>query len=359
MKKINLIMVVFAVFMFVACDGSTNTGKSKDNEPVVDEEEVADETVDETVDEAVVDENEVPDEFDPSNPGYTVEFFFADINMMGSPTAMIAGYVMKTAREDLDEEYEGPTYMIDTCVMGEEPPREPECQSKEDCAEEQECVPDYDNSGNPVANSEHCATPDRESLDVGPIKIKGFASGEQTFLYEPNDQVYKLNGEGDGSVDPSLITYNQKYELYAEDPTPEDLNPFNGEFFLGNKLELTSHTVVSDGGGGFPFIELDMTQPLTFKWTGNEGDGYLEMTITAALDMNNSVSVSCTVADDGEFTIPAEYSSQLVFGTGMLAQMASMFSITRKSKAPFKGDTISYGKFGSDQIVLTNVRPKP
>jgi len=108
-----------------------------------------------------------------------------------------------------------------------------------------------------------------------------------------------------------------------------------------------------------PFIELDMTQPLTFKWTGNEGEGYLEMTITAMLNMDTSVSVSCTVADDGEFTVPAEYSSQLIFGTGMMAQMGSMFSITRKSKSPFSGDTISYGKFGSDQILFTNVRPKP
>ncbi|HNZ54897.1 MAG TPA: hypothetical protein PKN76_12235, partial [bacterium] len=104
--------------------------------------------------------------------------------------------------------------------------------------------------------------------------------------------------------------------------------------------------------------ELDMTQPLTFKWTGNEGEGYLEMTITAMLDMSNSVSVSCTVADDGEFTIPDEYASQLQFGTGMMAQMGSIFSITRKSKSPFSGDTISYGKFGSDQILFTNVRPK-
>jgi hypothetical protein len=357
-KKITFITIVCAVFIFAACENSTNT--AKDNEPTVDEEEVTDEQPDETVDETVdevVDENEVPDEFDPSNPGYTVEFFFADMNMMGTPTAIIGGYVMKTAREDLDEEYEGPTYMIDTCVLGEEPPREPECQSKDDCAPEQECVPDYDDSGNPKPGTEHCATPGRESLDVGPIKIKGFASGEQTFLYEPNDQIYKLNGEGDGSVDSSLITYNQKYELYAEDPTPEDLTPFNGEFFLGNKLELTSHTVVSDGGG-MPFIELDMTQPLTFKWTGNEGEGYLEMTITAMLNFETTVSVSCTVADDGEFTIPAEYASQLQFGTGMMAQMGSIFSITRKSKSPFSGDTISYGKFGSDQILFTNVRPK-
>jgi hypothetical protein len=182
-KKIIFVMTLFAVFMFVSCENSTNT--AKDNEPVLDEEEVADEqvdeTVDETVDEVVVDENEVPDEFDPSNPGYTVEFFFADINMMGSPTAMIAGYVMKTAREDLDEEYEGPTYMIDTCVLGEEPPREPECESDADCAPEQKCVPDYDDQGNPEPNTEHCATPDRESLDVGPIKIKGFCKRRADF----------------------------------------------------------------------------------------------------------------------------------------------------------------------------------
>lgn len=359
MKKYGIVFIVLSFLLFaVSCDNSTN--QKGDVEPVNDDEATdaaVDETADETVDEAVDIDEETTDEFNPDDPGYSVEFFFADMNTMGSPMAMIAGYIMKTAREDLEETYEGPTYMLDTCVIGEEAPGEPECTSKEDCAPEQECVPDTDRDGKPVPNSEHCETPGRESLDVGPIKIKGFESGEQTFLYEPNDQVYKLNGEGDGSVDPALITYDVDYTLTAEDPTPEDLNPFTATFHMQKKFDLTSHTIVPSDQG-FPYIEVDMTQPLSFSWTENDPvNGYVELTVTAMKDMNNTVSVSCTVIDDGEFTIPAEFASNLQFGTGMLAQMGSMLSMTRKVKSPMTGDTISAGSISSEQIFLVNVRP--
>lgn len=287
---------------------------------------------------------------------YTVEFFFVDMSMMGNPMNVAIGYVMKTAREDLEDdgEYSG---ALDVCVMGEESPREPKCYSDEDCAPEQECVPSYDNDGKPVPNSEHCETPGRESLDVGPMKIKGFNGGEQIFLYEPGDKVYKLNGEGDGQIDPNLMAYNQEYELYAENPTPPDLNPFSGEFYLGNKLALTSHETMDDGTG-FPFIELDMSQPLTFTWTGNEGNGFIEMTVSAAANITSIVSVSCILEDDGEFTLPPELASQLVFGTGMMAQMASMITMTRHTEAPFAGDSISAGKISSEQMIMANIRPK-
>lgn len=313
MKKLNLIVTVVLFFVFVACDNKSNI--KGDVEPVADDEvtdEAADEAADDTVDEiADADDEVTTDDFNTEDPGYSVNFSFVDINMMGSPQAMIIGYVMKTAREDLEETYEGPTYMLDTCVIGEEAPGEPECTAKEDCAPEQECVPDYDDQGNPVANSEHCATPDRESLDVGPIVIKGFEAGEQTFKFEPNDSVYKLNGEGDGSVDPALITYDVDYTLDAADPTPEDLDPFSAGFHMQKKFELTSHTLTDDGSG-FPFIQVDMTQPLSFAWTQNDPvNGYVELTVTAMLDMNNSTSVSCTVVDDGEFTIPAEFAANL------------------------------------------------
>lgn len=358
MKKTGLVFIILSFFLFTACDNSTN--QKGDAELMTDDEtedEATDAAADEIADEVSDIDNEVSDEFNPEDPGYSVEFFFADMNTMGSPMAMIAGYIMKTAREDLEETYEGPTYMLDTCVIGEEAPGEPECTSKEDCAPEQECVPDTDRDGKPVPNSEHCETPGRESLDVGPIKIKGFESGEQTFLYEPNDQVYKLNGEGDGSVDPALITYDVDYTLTAEDPTPEDLNPFTATFHMQKKFDLTSHTIVPSDQG-FPYIEVDMTQPLSFSWTENDPvNGYVELTVTAMKDVNNTVSVSCTVVDDGEFTIPAEFATNLQFGTGMLAQMGSMLSMTRKVKSPMTGDTISAGSISSEQIFLVNVRP--
>ena len=359
MKKLSFVFIFLSFCLFVSCDNSSNN--KGDKESIIDDEvtdEAVDDTADETVDETAEIDNETPDEFNPEDPGYSVNFNFVDMNAMGSPTAMIVGYVMKTAREDLEATYEGPTYMLDTCVLGEEAPGEPECTVKEDCAEEQECVPDYDNSGNPVANSEHCATPDRESLDVGPIVIKGFESGEQTFKFEPNDSVYKLNGEGDGSVDPGLITYDVDYTLNADDPTPDDLDPFSATFHMQKKFDLTSHPVVPSDSG-FPYIELDLTQPMSFEWTANDPvNGYVELTITAMLNVNTSVSVSCTVVDDGEFTIPADFAANLQFGTGMMAQMGSILSMTRKVKSPMEGKTITTGSISSDQLFLVNVRPK-
>lgn len=359
MKKLSLIFVVLSFFLFVSCDISTN--KKGDLENSIDDEvpdEADDETADEVVDEVVEIDNEVPDEFNPEDPGYFVEFIFADMNTMGSPMAMIAGYIMKAAREDLEETYDGPTYMLDTCVVGEEAPGEPECTSKEDCAPEQECVPDTDRDGKPVPNSEHCATPDRESLDVGPVVIKGFESGEQTFKFEPNDKVYKLNGEGDGSVDPALITYDVDYTLNAADPTPVDLNPFSAGFHMQKKFELTSHTIVP-ASSGFPYIELDLAQPMSFSWTANDSEnGYVELTVTAMLNADTSASVSCTVVDDGEFTIPEDFAVNLQFGTGLIAQVGSIISMTRKVKAPMNGEAITAGSISSEQIFLVSVRPK-
>lgn len=352
MKNLFLVLSL-TVFFFAACENSTNT-KKNDNE-VVDEtvDETIDEIVDEVVDEEVVDED-VVEGFNPEDPGYTVEFFFMDMAMMGQPTAMIAGYVMKTAREDLKEEKVADT-AFDTCVFGESIPSVPECQSDADCAPEQKCVPDVDQDGNPEPGTEHCETPDRESLDIGPIVITGFAAGPQTFLFEPNDAVYKLDGQGDGSVDPALITYDVDYVLNADNPTPADLDPFTGTYRMSRALKLTSHETVAGQMGDA--IVIDTTKPLKFEWTGNDGNGYVEISITAAANMNEQVSVTCKAIDDGEFEVPAGIASQLVFGTGQFAAMMNMLIMTRHAEGPMSGDSISSGVFSAEQMIMMNVVP--
>ena len=355
-KKLALILSLSVLFLAVSCENSTNTGKD-DNE-VADEavDEIVDEAVDETADEVdeEVDDADESKEFNPEDPGYTVDFFFVDMAMMGQPTAMIAGYVMKTAREDLDEEDVVDT-ALDTCVFGESIPSVPECETNEDCAPEQVCVPDYDDSGNPEPGTEHCETPDRESLDIGPIVISGFAAGPQTFLFEPNDAVYKLNGEGDGSVDPALITYDVEYLLSAENPTPEDLDPFTGSYKMPIALQLTSHETVAGQMGDA--IVIDSAQPVKFQWTGNDGNGYVEINLTAAANVNSVVSVSCKVIDDGEFEIPQEFTSQMIFGTGQLAAMMNMLIMTRHAEGPMAGESISKGTFSAEQMIMINVTP--
>jgi len=356
-KKLTFILSLAVLFFAVSCENSTNTGNA-DNEIV---DETVDETVDEAVDEIVdeVDEEvadeDVEKEFDPEDPGYTVEFFFVNMAMMGQPTEMISGIVMKTAREDLDEEEVVDT-TLDTCVFGDSMPSEPECATNEDCAPEQECVPDYDDSGNPIENTEHCATPGRESLDVGPVVISGFESGPQTFLFEPNDSVYKLNGEGDGSVPAGLTTYGIEYTLNAENPTPEDLDPFSGTLNMPPSLELTSHEIVSGGTMGSAIV-IDTSKPLKFEWTDNGGNGYVDITITAAENVNEQVSVTCRAIDDGEFEVPEGIVSQLVFGTGQFASMMSMLIMTRHAEGSMSGGSISSGSFFAEQMVMINVIP--
>jgi len=352
-QKLVLIMSFFVFFLAVSCANSTNTDKN-DNE-VVDDKEIVDEFVDE-VDEEIEEEvtdADVTEEFNLED-GYTVDFFFIDMAMMGEPKAMIIGYVMKAAREDLDED-EAVDMVLDTCVFGESMPSIPECASDEDCAPEQKCVPDYNDSGEPVENTEHCSTPDRESLDVGPIVVSGLADGPKTFLFEPNDAAYKLDGEGDGSVDPALITYDVDYSLSADNPTPEDLDPFNGTYKMPPALTLTSHETVQGQTG--EAIVVDTNGPVKFEWTGNGGNGYVEINITAAATVNEQVSISCKVIDDGEFEIPAGITSQLVFGTGQFAAMMNMLIMTRHAEGPMSGESITTGTISAEQMIMMNITP--
>lgn len=359
MKKIWLVLILVCVFVISSCGDDNKTPVTvdeSDNEPTetsdADAEEVPEEPSEEN-------ENH---EFDTENPGYTVEFNIIDIDMMGQGQSMAIGYFMKTAREDL-EEGEVVDVTLDTCVMGESSPRVPSCTSKEDCAPEQECVPDYDNnSGQPIENSEHCETPNRASLDVGPVQIAGFNGGPYTFAYEPGDQVYKLNGTGDGSIDRSLIAYGVDYTILGENMLPDDLESLSATFRMPPMLQLIE-PATTEGGTFGAAIAVDNTKPLTFKWEGNGGQGYIDITITAAQSLANTVSVTCKVIDDGEFTVPEEFASQLVFGgggDGMMDQMLAMMNMIifdRHTESPITGDGISVGRVSSEQLIMVNVLP--
>lgn len=357
MKKTWLVLILACIFMLSSCGDSKSPSKVEepDNEPA----ETADADAEETPD-AEVPEPTEKEEFDPEHPGYTVEFNIIDVDMMGQGQSMAIGYFMKTAREDL-EEGAAEDVTLDTCVMGESSPRVPSCTSKEDCAPEQECVPEY-NDGQPIENSEHCETPNRASLDVGPVMISGFNGGPYPFAYEPGDQVYKLNGTGDGSIDRSIIAYNTEYEISADSLIPDDLKSLSAKFTMPPALALIEPAMVEGGMFGAA-VEVDNTKPLTFKWESNGGKGYIDITITAAQSLANVVSVTCKVRDDGEFTVPDEFTSQLVFGGGgddmmsQMLQMMNMITMDRHSEAPITGEGISSGRVTSEQLVMANVIP--
>ena len=351
--------MLVSVFMLVSCGSDTKSPSKVETSDSEQPAETSDADTAEEPDEQQPDENTNTDNFDPENPGWTVEFNIIDVDMMGQGQSMAIGYFMRTAREDL-EEAEVEDVTLDTCVMGESSPRVPSCTSKEDCAPEQECVPEY-NDGQPIENSEHCETPNRASIDVGPVQIAGFNGGPYTFAYEPGDQVYKLNGTGDGSIDRSLIAYNTEYEIAAENMIPDDLHSISAKFTMPPALALVEPVAVEGGMFGAA-VEVDNTKPLVFKWESNGGKGYIDITITAAQSLANVVSVTCKVKDDGEFTVPEEFTSQLVFGggddmMGQMLQMMNMITMDRHSEAPITGKGISSGRVSSEQLVMMSVIP--
>ncbi|MBO4710498.1 hypothetical protein J5681_01110 [bacterium] len=354
MKKFLSVLMLLCVFVLSGC------GDGKSPKKVDDADSGSDVSDSAPADTEPADTSSEEDNFDPANSGYTVEFNIIDIEMMGQGQSMAIGYFMKTAREDL-EEVEVEDVTLDTCVMGESSPRVPSCTSKADCAPEQECVPEY-NNGQPIENSEHCETPGRESLDVGPVEIAGFNDGPYTFAFEPGDQLYKINGTGDGSIDRSIIAYDTEYTISADDLIPEDLKSLSAKFTMPPALSLIEPVMVEGGMFG-KAVEIDNTKPITFKWESNGGKGYIDITIMAAQSLANVVSVTCKVKDDGEFTVPEEFTSQLVFGgggDGMMDQMLgmmNMITMDRHSEAPITGDGISSGRVSSEQLVMISVVP--
>ena len=360
MKKIWLVLILACVFVLSSCgDGSTRVANSDDQPEEDDADEVQTDVEQPQEDKT---EPEPSQGFDPENPGWTVEFDIIDIEMMGQGQSMAIGYFMKTAREDLEEE-EAEDVTLDTCVMGESSPRVPSCTSNADCAPEQECVPEYDSqSGQAIENSEHCETLGRESLDVGPVQIAGFNGGPYTFMFEPGDKVYKIDGTGDGSIDRSIIAYGTEYTISASELIPDDLKSLSATFQMPPALTLIE-PVVTEGGTFGSAVVIDNTKPLTFKWQGNGGNGYIDITITAAQSLMNVVSVTCKVRDDGEFTVPEEFTSQLVFGgggDGMMDQMLSMMNMItmdRHAEAPITGEGISSGKVTAEQLIMVSVTP--
>ncbi len=359
MKKFWSVLIFACIFVLSSCGDSKAPTKVEEPDEPEETADTAEEVPDAEVPEEPTEENK---EFDPENPGYTVEFNIIDTEMMGQGQSMAIGYFMKTAREDLESETAADV-TLDTCVIGESSPRVPSCTSNADCAPEQECVPEYDSqSGQAIENSEHCETPNRASLDVGPVEIEGFNGGPYTFAYEPGDQVYKLNGTGDGSIDRSLIAYGVDYTIRGENMTPDDLNSLSATFRMPPALQLIE-PAATEGGMFGSAIAIDNTKPLKFVWEGNGGQGYIDITITAAQSLANTVSVTCKVIDDGEFTVPEEFASQLVFGGGgdgmmdQMLQMMNMVIFDRHAESPITGDGISVGRVSSEQLIMANVLP--
>ncbi len=351
MKKILFLLI--ALFI-ISCDNSTqkldSSGDkdsiSNDNDIVQTEKDfVANENDSETTD---ADSSG----FNIKDPGYTATFFIITMNMLGQDKAIVSGVVQKTAREDLETKTDDFSKIpIDSCIVEDAKTATPQCQSDADCAPEQKCVKKKDKDGKEIEGSDHCATPDRESLDIGPVEISGFTSGTQIFKYEPNDQVYKLNGTGDGSVDIALLKFNADYKLNAKNPTPKDLDSFSGETNMFPQLKLLSHKT-HQSSMGMPAITFDLSKNIDLKWTKSSSENIMKITVSGT-----EKTLKCRVKDDGEFSIPQNLISQIKFGTGFQA-MANMLNLDRKKSFKITGKNITTGSFDSEEILLVNIELK-
>ena len=141
---------------------------------------------------------------------------------------------------------------------------------------------------------------------------------------------------------------------------PDDLQSISAKFTMPPEFSLIE-PVATEGGIFGSVVEIDNTKPITLKWKSNGGKGYIDISITAAQSITNIVSVTCKVRDDGEFTVPEEFSSQLVFGSGsddmmgQMLQMMNMITMQRHSEAPITGSGITSGKVSSEQAIMVNV----
>ena len=347
-RNFFVVFFMLSFLFFFSCSNATQSGATTDDDTIVAEEDVMqDESVDEVVDEMV---DETTDEDAAAPPeGYTIAFTIGGMSLMGSPVTLATGYVMAVAREDLipnDEET-----ITGECVFLEGPPKAVKtCDSDADCPEDQRCRPRTDSRGNPIPDSDRCITLNRESLDVGPITISGFTSGTETFLFEPNDKVYKLNGQGDGKVDGSLMAYDTDYVVAGpETPTVEGLGQFGATGHLSTQLNLTEPAPVS--GGMMPSIPIDPAQDLILKWTKSDPKLLVSINLTGETGY-----IACRVADTGEVTVSKDLLSQMTFATGMMA-VQNTLEMIRHTKIPFTGEGVKAGTLDMEQRLLISMTP--
>lgn len=343
--------VVTALFLTIGCDNDKKTDIDNDTQVTDNGSPDGDTILADTEESPDLGQDDLLTDAD-TGPDFGYNVFFQVMTMFtfGQPMAMSFGAIMKTAREELEPGEEETPLPVDTCEFstGETETPTPECTSDEDCAPEQKCLPDTDNNGNPIAGTESCKTPGRASLDRGPVVIAGFIGDPVTFLYEPNDQVYKKDGTGDGQIDIALLGFGLDYTLTAEGQ--DDLQSFTGTVHMPPSLELT-YPELKPGSGSMPFpaAEIDPAEDVLVQWADPNPGEELDLTLTG-----QSGSVVCRVADDGEFIIPAELVSQITFGTGFYA-VANNIILNRKVAGTIEGASVTVGAFNAEEMITVMV----
>jgi hypothetical protein len=286
--------------------------------------------------------------FDEATPGYQMFLDIGSVTMMGQKIGTGVGGFQNTGREDFDP-VPAPALALDECKLDDSSAQVPECAlNGDDCPSDQECVQDTDSNGNPIAGTEHCATP-RTMIDVGPFTMYGFADGPKTFTSSAaNSGAYMA---GDGTIPPASFAYDATYAFYGLGNLAAGVGAFWGDLYLGPDTQLTKPAVSSVSG--IPVIKVNPNDDLEIEWSGPVADGELTITLVGAKLSGQSASVTCRVADDGAFTIPSDLVG--ASGLGALALLNTLM-LERRGVGRVCGEGLTSGAVSTVQTYMVNVQ---
>lgn len=353
--RLQTALMMLIISSLLNCGGSGSKKNSDTQESNSDIEQSDSEEInnqndilsdDSTTDNMQQDAEEVA-EFDPDNPGLSVNMMLISMSIMGQDMVIAAGAVHTSVREYFNAPPEA-LLPVDTCVLGTEE-QVSQCSSSADCAPEQECVPEKDNDGNPVPQSEHCETP-VELLDVGEILVSGFADGDKSFSYNMSQSgTYTENGQGEGQIDAGALAYDTVYQLEGAGSSNLGLGAFSGELRVPPALTLTS-PAITQNEFGMSIVTVNPAQPLMLRWNGSQNPANT-FTLTLAGTDN---TLRCRLADDGEFEISSELLGQLGLNT-MLAMLNNL-SIDYTIKGTIEGSGITTSDFSFQQVINISIQ---
>lgn len=292
--------------------------------------------------------------YNDKDPGWHLEVILGNIVMMGQAIEMGLGMVYPAAREEFGAAARS-NIPLDTCVLDLAPEeQEPECVTDADCFPEQNCLPEKDDNGSPIPNSERCIT-QFELMDVGPFTISGFTTGGKTFAYNAGQSgAYTENGQGDGAFQTPSIAFDTTYEIQGEGDAAQGLGPFEASFDAPAQIELTQPQTIIDPNFGMEFLPINQRQPLDLRWngSGNSDNSFIINVSASALDGSSDGSFTCRIADDGEFTIPALKFAEINLSVNTIAN----FMIEQNVDGLICGQGISYGKVTFQQLMTVFIQ---
>ncbi len=287
--------------------------------------------------------------FNESDPGISCYFTISAIELMGQKMGVGAGAFQPAVRE----EFEGQTGLleipVDSCVIVNSL-QISTCAADSDCAPEQQCRPEYDDDGNPIANSNHCAT-DRSQLDVGPFTATADGANPLTFTYNAN-QDGGYTSPGDGVLDANAIAYGSQYLIEGAGDSNQGLGAFRGIMRVPLQFDILTPVPVANAFG-MREIEVDPKRDLELTWSDPSPCDQMDIEMTGADMQGGANSYTCRVQDDGAFTVPAEIIQKLKLGSYSLLNTAIF---KRRIYSPLCGQGLSRSEMMSEVTIIMNLK---